>query len=319
VDLSTRYLGLSLSNPTVLGACPLTHDVEAIARIVDAGAAAVVMHSLFEEQLSLRAMSHPRHADAQGEKSAVLPSFEYLEQLRTIKRTVGVPVIASLNGASEHGWLTYARQLEEAGADALELNVYHLSTDPNESAVDIEQQLLTMVHNVVDTVRIPVAVKLSPFYSALPNLARQLVQQGAKGLVLFNRFYEPDIDVEALALEPRLRLSDSSELSLRLRWTAALAPGLDASLAVSGGVHTGLDALKAIMAGADVVQLVSAVLQRGPSVIGEILQTLGSWLEAHGYASLAHARGRMDLEHCPDPTYYQRANYLKVLQSYRRA
>lgn len=330
MNLATSYLGLTLKNPFVLGACPITTDMDKLARVLDAGVGAVVMHSLFEEQL-LQKSGVAEPLDEEALESASIPpsmrpsqprtqpSEEYLEQLVRIKRRASVPVIASLNGATEEGWLNYARNLEDAGADALELNVYHLSLDPEENAAMLETQLIEMVRRVTQAVRIPVAVKLSPFYAGLPNLARRLVHVGgARGLTLFNRFYEPDIDIETMTLEPRLSLSTSSELNLRLRWTAALSPKVAASLSVSGGVHTAADAIKAIVAGADTVQLVSAVLQRGPQVFGELESELKDWLVAHAYDGLAQARGAMNLARCRDATFYHRGNYLKILQSWQR-
>ena len=331
MDLTTQYLGLTLRNPFVLGASPLTHDLDRLKQIVDAGASAVVMHSLFEEQL--------RPADASGEaylaqddsKTSVIPDSmrpsqpsdyiapnEYLQQLTRIKELVRVPVIASLNGATNEGWLRYAQNLEDAGADAVELNVYHLTLDPEENAAMIEQQLLEMVTTVAQALSIPVAVKLSPSYAGLPNLCRRLTHVGARGLTLFNRYYEPDIDVLTGTLEPKLELSTSSELTMRLRWLAALSPNVSASLAVSGGVHTGLDAMKGILAGANAVQLVSAVLLKGPSVFSTMQQELSEWLTKLAYPNLARATGAMNLARCPDPSFYRRGNYLKVLQSHPR-
>jgi len=246
-----------------------------------------------------------------------LGPYEYLEQIRRIKRRVDVPLIASLNGVTEAGWLRHARLIEQAGADALELNVYYLATDPRVSGESVEQHLLRMVRAVTQSIKIPIAVKLSPFYSSLPHLALRLVELGATGLVLFNRFYEPDIDVEELVLEPQLRLSNPTELLLRLRWLAAISPHTDASLAVSGGVDSGLDALKGVMAGAHAVQLVSVLLKRGPGALAEIKSELERWLEQHEYDSLEQARGSMNLERCPDPSHYHRGNYLRILQSWK--
>lgn len=330
MNLATDYLGLALRNPLMLGASPLAQDLDAVLQAEDAGVAAVVMNSLFEEQLTLDQVAHfafiEAHANTHAEALSLRPVHPeldrllgpdaYLEQIARLKRRVDLPVLGSLNGVTDQGWLRYARQIEQAGADALELNVYYLATDARQSGAQVEQQLVDMVHSVTSAVSIPVAVKLSPFYSSLVHLAGRLVAAGARGLVLFNRFYEPDIDVESLALEPRLQLSNSSELLLRLRWLAALSDQTPASLAVSGGVHTTLDALKAVMAGAHAVQLVSVLLANGPSAVAGMLSELAHWLEQHDYESLRQACGSMNLARCPDPTYYHRGNYLRILQSF---
>jgi dihydroorotate dehydrogenase (fumarate) len=330
VNLSTDYLGLALRNPLMLGASPIAQDLDAVLQAEDAGVSAVVMNSLFEEQLTLDQLAHfdsiDAHANTHAEALSLRPAHPeldrllgpdaYLEQIARLKRRIDLPVLGSLNGVTDQGWLRYAREIEQAGADALELNVYYLATDARQSGAQVEQQLVDMVHSVTRAVSIPVAVKLSPFYSSLVHLAGRLVEAGARGLVLFNRFYEPDIDVESLALEPRLQLSNSSELLLRLRWLAALSDQTPASLAVSGGVHTTLDALKAVMAGAHAVQLVSVLLANGPGVVTGMLAELANWLEQHDYASLRQACGSMNLARCPDPTYYHRGNYLRILQSF---
>ncbi|MDD9943413.1 MAG: dihydroorotate dehydrogenase-like protein [Myxococcales bacterium] len=331
MDLSTRYLGLSLPHPLMVGASPIVDDLDLVRRAEDAGTAAIVMHSLFEEQLTDEQLHHHHHVDAHGLTHAEAHSFlpeppklqyalgpdEYLAQLNRIKERVSCPVIGSLNGATDHGWLGYAKLIEQAGADALELNIYYLPTDPAIESAEVERHAVDMVKMVREAVRIPLAVKLSPFYSSLPHLAHQLVSAGAQGLVLFNRFYEPDIDVEELELSPRLELSTSAELNLRLRWLAILSGSKDISLAVTGGVHSPLDALKAIMAGADGVQLVSALLKRGPEYLSTLRQELADWLDQHEYTSLSQARGSMNIKHCPDPTHYGRGNYLRILQSWR--
>ena len=328
MDLSTRYLGFELPHPFMPGASPLADELDTVRRLEDAGAAAIVMRSLFEEQLvgeqiaAHRFMEDP--ADSFAEALTYLPSpesfvlgpEEYLEQLRAIKEAVSVPVIASLNGTSRGGWLEFARLIEQAGADALELNVYQLATDPARSAGDVERETLEMLGVVRDEVRLPLAVKLSPFYSALAHFATRLDEAGAGGLVLFNRFYQADIDVEELEVERALHLSNSSELLLRLRWLAILSPRLHASLAVSGGVHTPVDAVKAVMTGADAVQVVSALLERGPGYLAELRRGVAEWLEEHEYDSLAQMRGSMNLATCPDPAAFERANYMQLLQSW---
>ena len=329
MDLSTTYLGFTLPHPFMPGASPLVDDLDAVRRLEDAGAAAIVMHSLFEEQLVGEQLAHAAYTHGPAESFPEALSYfpqssefalgpdEYLEQLRRIKAAVAVPVIASLNGRGVGGWLTYARLLAEAGADALELNIYELATAPQECAATVEDRMLAMVRAVRASVSVPVAIKLSPFYTALAHLAEQLDDAGAQGLIVFNRFYQPDIDVEQLEVVNTLHLSDSSELLLRTTWLAVLSPHLRASLAVSGGVHTALDAVKAIMAGAHAVQMVSALLRYGPEHLRTVREETAHWLEAHEYESLGQLRGSMNLQRCPDPQAFARANYLHVLQGWR--
>lgn len=329
MDLSTTYLGFALPHPFMPGASPLVDDLDTVRRLEDAGASAIVMHSLFEEQIRREQVATARFLDAPAESFAEALSYlptpetftlgpeQYLEQLRRIKRAVRVPVIASLNGSTEGGWLSYARLLEQAGADALELNVYSLATDFDESGEILERRTLQMLAAVKHAVSIPVAVKLSPFYSSLAHFARRLDEYGADGLVLFNRFYQPDLDVEALEVAPTLRLSDSSELLLRLRWLAILSGRIRPSLAITGGVHSAVDAVKAVMAGADAVQVVSALLKNGPDRLRTLRQDLTLWLEEHEYDSLAQMKGSLSLLRCPDPAAHERANYMTILQSWR--
>jgi dihydroorotate dehydrogenase (fumarate) len=329
-DLSTTYLGLKLPHPIMPGASPLVDDLDMVRRLEDAGAAAIVMHSLFEEQIVGEQITWEQyidtHAEAHSEALDYLPdpgdfalgSQEYLEQIARIKKSVSVPVIASLNGTTKGGWLRYARMIEQAGADALELNMYTVATDPRESASSMESRLLEILKTVKTSVRIPVAVKLSPFYTSLAHVARELAAAGADGLVLFNRFYQPNIDVENLAVLPVLHFSDPGELLLRLRWLAILSGRSPLSLACSGGVHTGLDAVKAVMCGAHAVQMVSSLLRRGPEHLGVVRAQLAEWLEKHEYASVHQMQGSMNLQHCPDPETFERANYMKILQSWRR-
>ncbi len=273
MDLSTTYLGLQLPHPLMPGASPLVDDLDMVRRLEDAGASAIVMHSLFEEQIlaeQREAFRFESHAQSHAEAVSYLPDpqifalgpDEYLEQVQRIRATVAVPVIASLNGITPHSWIEYARLIEQAGAHALEINVYHLATDPTMEGKEVERQTLETAEAVKTTVAIPVAVKLSPFFSSFANIARRLDRCGVDGLVIFNRFYQPDIDVEALDVVPTVQLSSSSELLLRLRWLAILSGRVRASLAVTGGVHTSLDAIKAVMAGAHAVQMVSALLKR---------------------------------------------------------
>jgi dihydroorotate dehydrogenase (fumarate) len=328
MDLSTTYLGLRLPHPLMPGASPLADDLDMVKRLEDAGASAIVMRSLFEEQIALEQMGRLHHQEAHAEAHAEAASYfprpqayalgpdRYLEQIRRIKKAVAIPVIGSLNGVSAGGWLEHARLIENAGADALELNVYYLSTDPEETAAEAEFKALDIVHAVKKVVAIPLAVKLSPFFSSLPNLACELTRRGADGLVLFNRFYQPDIDVETLEVVQSLHLSDSSELLLRLRWLAILGGRVRASLAASGGVHTALDAIKAVMAGADAVQMVSALLKNGPEHLRRVRRAMETWLAEHEYESLGQMRGSMCLDACPDPSAFERANYVRILQGF---
>lgn len=329
MDLSTTYLGLDLPHPFVPGASPLVDDLDMVRRLEDAGAAAIVMHSLFEEQITLEQLGTIHAMEVHEEAFAEALSYfprpdqyhlgpeQYLEQLRRIKATVAVPVIGSLNGITPSGWLDHAKLIEQAGADALELNVYHVATAPTDSGQEVEARLLGIVDIVRKQLKIPLAVKLSPYYSATAHLAYQLDARGVDGLVLFNRFYQPDIDIEALEAKPTLHLSDNSELLLRLRWLAILSGRVRASLAVTGGVHSAVDAIKAIMAGAHAVQMVSALLQNGPEHLTRIRDQVSHWLEEHEYVSLAQMRGSMDLERSPDPAAFERANYMRVLQGWR--
>jgi dihydroorotate dehydrogenase (fumarate) len=302
-----------------------------VKRLEDAGAAAIVMHSLFEEQIAREQVASFIHTEAHGQSFAEALTYfpspeafhlgpeEYLEHVRKVKQAVSVPVIGSLNGYTIGGWLDYAKLIEQAGADALELNVFVLGSNPQESGAQIELRTVQMVQAVRKAVRIPVAVKLSPFYTSLAHFAGKLDEAGADGLVLFNRFYQPDIDVEELQVRRQVHLSSSAELPLRLTWLAMLSPKVKASLAVSGGVHTVVDVVQSVMAGARAVQLVSSLLKRGPAHLGTLRQELSQWLEAHEYHSLHQAQGSMNLEACPDPMVYSRANYMLVLQSWRDA
>ena len=327
MDLSTSYLGLRLFNPFMPGASPMADHMDWVKRLEDAGAAAIVLRSLFEEQITREREGMIHHMEITAESFAEAVSYfprpddfafgpdEYLNQVRKLKEAVNLPVIASLNGTTPEGWLRYAKQIQEAGADALELNVYFLATNPAESGVVIEKRILEVTRLVKQNVTIPVAVKLSPFLSSLSHFAQQLDLIGADGLVLFNRFYQPDIDVEALEVTPVLHLSDSMELGLRLRWLAILSGHVRASLAVSGGVHTAADVIKSVMAGAHAVQLVSALIAQGPRHIRTLVQELTEWMEKHEYVSLEQMQASMSLQRCPDPAAFERANYMKVLQS----
>ncbi|MBL8985049.1 MAG: dihydroorotate dehydrogenase-like protein [Gemmatimonadetes bacterium] len=325
MNLTTRYLGLTLEHPFVAGASPMVDDLGLVRRLEDAGAAAIVMHSLYEEQLTRESLSavdaFDQYAESFAEAASFLPApaafalgpDEYLEQIVKIKATVAVPVIASLNGTTAGGWLHYARLMEEAGADALELNLYSIPTDLAVSGEAIERRALDVVDSVVRRVSIPVAVKLSPWYSSLGHFATRLDHVGARGLVLFNRFYQADIDPEQLEVRSRLELSQSAELLPRLTWLAILSGRVSASLAVTGGVHTSLDAIKAVMAGADVVQMVSALLRNGPDWLTLVREGFRHWLLEHEYESIDQLRGSMNLLRCPDPAGFERAQYLQML------
>ncbi len=328
MDLSTTYLGFELPHPLMPGASPLVDDLDMVRRLEDAGASAIVMHSLFEEQIlseQREALLFECNAQSHSEAVSYLPDAgifalgpdEYLEQIQRIRRAVSVPVIASLNGATPHSWIEYARLIEQAGAQALEINVYYLASDPAEDGEDVERRTLETVQAVKGSVSIPVAVKLSPFFSSFANFARRLDGAGADGLVIFNRFYQPDIDVEALDVVPTIHVSDSGDLLLRLRWLAILSGRVQASLAVTGGVHTALDAIKAVMAGAHAVQMVSALLKRGPQELRLVREEMEAWLEEHGYESLRQMQGSMSLLKSGNPSALERSNYMRVLQSWR--
>jgi dihydroorotate dehydrogenase (fumarate) len=328
MDLSTTYLGFPLPHPLIPGASPMVDNLDTVKRLEEAGAAAIVMHSLFEEQIvreQLTTIHHMEiHADSHAEALSYFPRSsefvlgpeQYLEQINRIKDAVDVPVIASLNGMTPGGWIDYARLIESAGADALELNVYYLATDPGETAAAVERRTLEMLNAVRQAIAIPVAVKLSPFFSSLSHFAAEIEAAGVDGLVIFNRFYQPDIDVEALDVASHLELSSSSELRLRLRWLAILSSQLQTSLAITGGVHTGVDAIKAVMAGADAVQMVSALLRRGPEYLRTVRDEMVHWMEDHGYESLHQMRGSMNLARCPNPAAFERSNYIRMLQEW---
>jgi dihydroorotate dehydrogenase (fumarate) len=329
MDLTTTYLGLPLAHPLITGASPLVDDLDVVRRLEDAGAAAITMHSLFEEQIAADREATWAHYDAHegGHAEAVsyaprrdeyaLGPDQYLEQIRRIKAAVDVPVIASLNGVTGRGWTEYAHAMQQAGADALEINVYAVATDLGVPGGLVEQRVLDAARLVRGAVTVPVAVKLSPFFSSIANLAHRLDEIGVDGLVLFNRFYQPDIDIEQLDVLPRLKLSDPSELLLRLRWLAILSGRLRGSLAASGGVHSAEDAVKAIMAGADAVQLVSVLLHDGPERLADLRRDLERWMTAHEYESAAQMRGSMSLDRCPNPAAFERGNYVRLLQTWR--
>jgi dihydroorotate dehydrogenase (fumarate) len=328
MDLSTTYMGLILPNPLVVSASPLCEDIDNIRKMEDAGAAAVVLHSLFEEQIDIESQDLSRQLDYAAESFAealtYLPDMTgynrgpegYLNHLRQAKDAVGIPVIGSLNGTSPGGWVRYAREIEQAGADALELNIYFLPTDLDVSGAEIEERYCDLVRQVKETVRIPVAVKLSPYFSAMANMAQRLDRAGADALVLFNRFYQPDFDLEGLEVVPTLTLSSSQELLLRLHWVAVLYGGVRPDLAVTGGVHTAQDVLKAMMAGASVAMMTSALLKHGIGHLSHVRTELVRWMEEHEYHSIAQMQGSMSRRAAARPLAFERGNYMKVLRSY---
>jgi dihydroorotate dehydrogenase (fumarate) len=328
VNLTTTYMGFELPHPLIPGASPLVDNLDTVRSLEDAGAPMLVMHSLFEEQIVLEEVAATRNLERGDESYAEALSYlphpaefhlgpdDYLEQIRRLKAAVGVPVIASLNGTTEGGWLRYARLIEQAGADGLELNLYELATEPDEPGHAIEQRGLAVVRAVREAVRLPLAIKLSPFYSSIAHFAHQLDTIGVDALVLFNRFYQPDIDINALEVL-RVNLSDPTELLLRLRWIAVLSGRVKASLGATGGVHSAVDVIKAVMAGAHGVQMVSALLRRGPEHLRKVRDDLARWLEEHEYESLRQMQGSMSLARCADPAAYERANYMKILQSWQ--
>ncbi|KPL82452.1 dihydroorotate dehydrogenase [Thermanaerothrix daxensis] len=328
VDLSTRYLGLELKNPLVASASPLSKKLDGIRRLEDAGVSAVVMYSLFEEQIvhESLALDHylTRGSDSFAEALTYFPDLGrynvgpegYLELIRKAKESVGIPIIGSLNGVSSGGWIEYARLIQEAGADALELNLYYLPTDPALTAAELEANYVGLVADIHKQIRIPLAVKLSPFFTALPHFAQQMVQAGAKGLVLFNRFYQPDFDIETLEVVPSLVLSTSEELRLPLRWIAILYGRVAADMALSSGVHTGQDVIKALMAGAKVAMTTSALLKHGLKRAGEILQEMQAWMETFEYQSVQQMIGSMSQQAVAEPAAFERANYMKALLTY---
>ncbi len=328
MDLSTTYLGLKLKNPLVPSASPLSEDISTIRQMEDAGAAAVVLYSLFEEQLRMEANTLDYHLTNATETFAEALSFfpspgdfklgpdEYLEHVRKAKEAVGIPIIASLNGATVGGWTDYARKIEQAGADALELNVYFLPTDPDLSSADVEQRYVDILKAVKSVVKIPVAMKLSPFFSAMAAMARRLDQAGADGLVLFNRFYQPDFDLEKLEVTPNLLLSGAYEARVPLRWIAVLYGQIKASLAASRGIANAQTVLKMIMAGADVAQVCSVLLRMGVPELSVILREMQAWMREHDYESVEQMKGSMSQKNCDHPAVFERANYMKLLGSY---
>lgn len=328
IDITTNYLGMILKNPVVASASPLSESVSRIRQLEDAGVSAVVLPSLFEEQLEME--SHRldrdlyRGAESFAESLSYLPEMVnynlgpdgYLELIRHAREAVSIPVIASLNGSSVGGWVRYARLMQEAGADALELNIYSLPTEVGRTGAQVEQDYCNLVRQVRQRVHIPLAVKLSQFFSSPVNMAYRLVESGAGALVLFNRFYQPDFDIEALEVVPRLSLSHPYELLLRLHWVAIIYGQVKADLAITGGVHSGPDVLKAMMAGARVAMMTSALMQNGLGQVRQVLDEMTRWMEEHEYVSVQQMQGSMSQRAVADPTAFERGNYMRVLSSY---
>jgi dihydroorotate dehydrogenase (fumarate) len=328
LDLTTRYLGLTLKNPLVASASPLSKKVDSVRRLEDGGAAAVVMYSLFEEQITHESheLDHylERGTHSYAESLSYFPDLDhynlgpepYLEHLHRIKAAVSIPVIGSLNGVSSGGWVEYAHEIEQAGADALELNIYYLPTDIDLSGAELEETYVRLVTDIRARVRLPIAVKLSPFFTSIPNIAKRLVEVGANGLVLFNRFYQPDFDLDELKVVPDLDLSTSYELRLPLRWIAILYGRIAADFALTGGVHAAQDVLKAMMAGASVAMMASELLAHGPGRLGQMMAGIERWMEEHEYESIAQMQGCMSQRAVAEPAAFERANYMKILNSF---
>lgn len=328
MDLTTNYLGLKLRTPLVPSASPLSQNLDNLKRMEDAGAAAIVLHSLFEEQITHDRLELHHYLTQGTESFAEALSYfpepqafhfgpdAYLKHIRRAKAAVDIPIIASLNGATLGGWTDFARQMEEAGAAALELNIYYIPTDPELSAAQVEQTYLDILGAVKSAVKIPVALKLGPYFSNFANMAKQLDAAGADALVLFNRFYQPDLDLEALEVRTNILYSKPQALRLPLRWIAILYGRLNAQLAATSGVHSAIDVLKLLMAGADVTMLCSVLYERGIDYLQTIEHSLCEWLEQHEYESVAQMRGSLSQQHCPDPAAFERALYVRALQSY---
>lgn len=327
MNLKSSYLGFELANPIMVGACPLGTNVDSVRQLAEAGASAIVLPSLFEEEI-LAAVQTQMEIESAGagfaEASSYLPNpdgyhvgpDQYLGHLEAVKAAVDIPVLGSLNGTTPGGWTSYAKKMEDAGADGLELNVYYMPIETEETGDEVEQRTIDIVGSVKADVKIPVSVKLSTFFSSIPNLGKKLQDVGADGLVIFNRFYQPDIDIEDLDVVPNLRLSTADELRLRLRWLAILSSQLDLSLAATGGAHSAVDVIKAVMTGANAVQMVSALLIHGPEHIGRTLEAIEFWMKDHDYDSIQQMQGSMNLARTPNPKAFSRANYMRMLDSW---
>jgi len=328
VDLSTKYLGLGLKNPLVVSACPLSEKLDSLKRLEETGAAAVVLYSLFEEQIEHEeielAGARVRGAEAYAEHSNWFPEIDdyrlgprsYLEHIEKTKNAISIPVIASLNGVSKGGWTDYARQMQDAGADALELNIYFVAADPEESGADVEKRYVELVAAVRQSISIPLAVKVGSQFSSPGNVAKNLVAAGADGLVLFNRFLQPDIDLDELEVRPRLKLSSSYELLVPLRWIAILHGRVNASLALTSGIHSEQCLAKSLLVGADVGMVASTVYEKGFDQIGAIVDGLEKWMQKKGYDSVSQFKGTLSQAKCADPAAFERGNYMKALTSY---
>lgn len=328
MDTRTSYLGLALEHPFIAGASPFGYHIDTIKRLEDAGCAAIVLHSLFEEQITATEFGHIAHMDLFEEHFrdalAVFPAAhdypqrpdDYAEHIRRVTQAIDIPLVASLNGRTPESWLKFARVIEQAGADALELNMYQVVAELAVSGAGIEDRLVSAVRELKRLLRIPVAVKLSPFFTSLGNVARQLDEAGADGLVLFNRFYQPDIDIKTLTLVPEAELSTSAELLLRLRWAAILHGRIRPSIAISGGIGDADDGIKALLAGADVVQMVSALLRHGPSHVARMREGLDRWMAWHGKNSLTEVRGALSLQSTSDLGSFERGQYIRALHSW---
>jgi dihydroorotate dehydrogenase (fumarate) len=328
VDLRTRYLGLDLAGPIVPSASPMSYRLDSLMRLEDAGASAVVLQSLFEEQIETEEMDLHRlleqFADSYAEAATYFPELDtynmgpesYLEFIETAKRMLRIPVIASLNGVSLGGWTRYAKLMEDAGADAIELNIYFVAADPDETGDEVEERYLDLVAAVRERTSVPLAVKIGPFFSSVPHMAKRLVAAGADGLVLFNRFLQPDIDLDTLEVVPGLKLSTADELRLPLRWIAILKDRVPCSLAATTGIHAPEDAVKVVLAGADVAMMASALLRDGPERLGVVLRGVEAWLEEHEYVSLEQAKGSLSQASSPNPAAFERSNYMRAITTF---
>ncbi|HEX5133219.1 MAG TPA: dihydroorotate dehydrogenase-like protein [Candidatus Krumholzibacteria bacterium] len=329
IDLTTHWLGLELKNPLVHSASPLSNSLESMKQLEDAGVSAIVMYSLFEEQINAESHEIDHYlstgANSFSEASSYFPELssyrvgpdEYLEKIRRARHELDIPIIASLNGVSRGGWVEYARLMQDAGAHALELNIYMIPTSPDMTGRDVEQMVVDTVTAVRAEVTIPLAVKVGPYFSAMANMAQRIKTAGADGLVLFNRFYQPDFDLESLAVTPHLVLSNSNELRLPLRWVAILYGRVDVDLGISSGVHSAEDVVKGVMAGANITMVTSALLRNGIGVARDLLVETAQWMEERAYESAAQMRGSMSQKHCAEPAAFERANYMRVLHSWR--
>lgn len=330
MDLSTTYLGLKLKNPIVPSASPLSQTVDMARRLEDEGASALVMYSLFEEQINheMRELDHVLSTYSEGHAEALnyfpepksynnIHAEDYLEHIRKLKEALEIPVIASLNGVSSGGWMRFAHEMQQAGADALELNIYYMATDPAMTSEDVERNYLHDIRTVKHEVTIPVAVKVGPYFSAFANMAIQMVNAGADGLVLFNRFYQPDIDLANLEVAPTLALSSTQEKRLPMRWIAVLYGQIKASLAATTGIHNGEDVAKMLLCGADVTMMASTLIMHGPTALGAALRELEAWMREQGYDSVEELKGSMSYRNVGEPAAFERANYLKILQGFK--